>query len=466
MKIFSPEPHVNLYEEGFEDNDILDRSKVGKSLSDLVERIEDPMVVALDGGWGTGKTYFLKRWVGAHAVDNQGTAKTVYFDAFANDYLSDPLPALVSALRERFPNADKSTVKRIKGAVFKLAKPVARMGLAVATKGATEVLAPVGDAAVNALSDEASNALETYWSQVDGRRAAMEEFRLALTELVAAPDETEGDDAPAGARLVIVVDELDRCRPDYALEVLEVIKHFFSIPGVTFVLGVNLEALENSVKARYGADIDASAYLRKFINVTLSLPSEIGSPNHQESTNIVYLKHYLSEMKVPEHISERLQLHINLVARNNRVSIRDIGKILSSVSLLSGDLLNDKEKLQGCIDVTITLLVSRIIRPDLYPKFLDACVTESDLEEYFDATVARRSRNIDGERNPDYDRGTWGQFNTWMYLVQDGHLPGEDPNMVESFGRRFSDWGQPDEPVTVPKTAHRDWIDLFKATNA
>ena len=96
MKIVPPEPSVDLYNEGFEEPDILQRRNTGDALSDLLNRIDDPLVVALDGRWGTGKTHFLKRWAGAH----EG-ATAVYFDAFAHDYISDPLPALVSVPEER-----------------------------------------------------------------------------------------------------------------------------------------------------------------------------------------------------------------------------------------------------------------------------------------------------------------------------------------------------------------------------
>ena len=92
MKIVSPEPAVDLYNEGFEETDILQRRNTGAALSDLLSRIAD----SLDGRWGTGKMYFLKRWMGAHKG-----ATTVYFGAFAHDYVSDPLPALVSVLEER-----------------------------------------------------------------------------------------------------------------------------------------------------------------------------------------------------------------------------------------------------------------------------------------------------------------------------------------------------------------------------
>ena len=66
MKIIPPEPYVDLYNDGFEESDILQRRKIGDALSDLLNRIDDSLVVALDGRWGTGKTYFLKRWVGEH----------------------------------------------------------------------------------------------------------------------------------------------------------------------------------------------------------------------------------------------------------------------------------------------------------------------------------------------------------------------------------------------------------------
>lgn len=467
MKIFPPEPTVRLYEEGFEENDLLDRKRVGKSLSDLIERIDDPIVVALDGGWGAGKTYFLKRWVGAHELEEERRAKTVYFDAFASDYLSDPLPALVATIAERFPEEKENAVRRMKSAAFALFKPLARVGLAFATYGATEVASAAGDALVNATSGEASKALENYWSEKEGRHAAMAEFHTAVEELLTssadAGKETQPNEGNVGVwtGLVVVIDELDRCRPDYALEVLEVVKHFFAIPLVSFVLGANISALENSVKARYGAEIDASSYLRKFINVTFSLPSEIGDRYNAKDTSLVYLKHHLAEMETPQHLAERLKNHLELVSRNNKVSIRDTGKILSAVSLLDGEILESNRVLHGWIDVTVTLLVSKIIRPDLYSKFLNASISKNELEDYFDATPERRTKIIDDDHNPHCDHATWIQYNTWLYLVQSGELPDEAPENVKAFGAQFSSWGKPDDPKSVPRDANRKWIDLF-----
>lgn len=111
---FSPfEDEVDLYVDGFSD-DAYGRREFGVRISNIFENIEDPLVVALDGRWGTGKTYFLKRWVGAHKSENSGRANTLYFDAFAHDYHSDPLVGLVASLADKFPKETGSHLNRVK----------------------------------------------------------------------------------------------------------------------------------------------------------------------------------------------------------------------------------------------------------------------------------------------------------------------------------------------------------------
>ena len=232
MKLVPPEPIVDLYKDGFEKDDILQRKTTGDALSSLVNLIEDSLVVALDGSWGTGKTYFLKRWAGAHE-----SALVVYFDAFEHDYVSDPLPALVSALEERLtqlgtdddPATWKDSVPSMKEAAFRMAKPLARLVLQSVGAG---IVVDAADEFKKIRDEETQDRFEDFWKAEEGRRNAMEEFREAIKILASSLDSGH-----EGASLVFVVDELDRCRPDYALEVIEVIKHLFSVPRVHFVLG-------------------------------------------------------------------------------------------------------------------------------------------------------------------------------------------------------------------------------------
>ena len=90
MRLTIKEPDIDIGTDGFDKHCQLGRAKTGKVLSELVEKIEDPIVIALDGSWGSGKSFFLKCWTGAHTNENDGKAKVIYFDAFEHDYLDDP----------------------------------------------------------------------------------------------------------------------------------------------------------------------------------------------------------------------------------------------------------------------------------------------------------------------------------------------------------------------------------------
>ncbi|NYS26865.1 hypothetical protein HUK65_18065 [Rhodobacteraceae bacterium 2376] len=453
MRFLPPEPEVTLYKTAF-DNDILGREKAGSSLSALLDRIEDPLVIALDGRWGTGKTYFLKRWVGAHREQNKGRALTLYFDAFANDYLSDPLVALVSALADRVPAQDEPKLTRLKSTASKFVKPLAKIALNIATFGAKEALNDLGDAAAEAIHAEAERVVDDFWDRAEGRQQAMQSFRDALSELV----DGKGDAEPTP--LIIVIDELDRCRPDYALEVLEVIKHFFAVPMVHFVLGVNLSALENSVRARYGNDIDAAAYLQKFISLTFTLPDRAGGRHQDIPAVLAYAKHTAAAMKLPkEYVSEIVERQLPGVMRRNLISIRDIGKILAAVSILPPEALNPR-LFPGWRAITASMIIARIIRSDIFKKMVVADLTDEELVTYLDATPEKINRKLpDDEHNQDYDHPTWYMYRSWQVILSDGKAEFED---VREIKNQFSQFGDFIQAKDCPRRIFDDYLNTFE----
>ncbi|MCV6595795.1 MAG: KAP family NTPase [Mangrovicoccus sp.] len=368
MRFAPKEDDITIGETGFEENDILGRKAIGKELSERLERFEDPIVVALDNGWGTGKSYFLKRWVGAHMNEPGHKAQTLYFDAFEHDYMADPLVALVSALVNALP--DPSTGERIIDAGKKLAKPLARAAVNLLTFGAQEALDDMGDVLAEAVSGEAIRAVDDLWQREQSRKAAMEEFRAALKEL------TENGEKP----LIIVVDELDRCRPDYALELLEIIKHFFSVDRVHFVLGVNLKALENSVKARYGAEIDASAYLQKFLSFTMSLPDHIGDANRTPAV-IKYVEYLGKKVNLDSGLLAEIRSQFSVLVPANRISIRETQKIVATASLLPlhahGKPIDTLRR-----RLSVTLIIAKISQNSLFHKLVTNSFSSEDIHEF------------------------------------------------------------------------------------
>ncbi len=323
MRLTIPEPKISLYEDGFDEHDKLSRKPTGDKLSGLVERIDDPLVIALDGAWGSGKSFFLKCWVGEHLKREGNTTQTVYFDAFKHDFLDDPLIALTGAIAERFEDANDKTAQKAwnkaKQVAPALGRAIVRTGVSVATAGLVTKADELTDAAINTVSGELDGAVAEFWKRESGKRAAMESFRQALIDL------TEPDASGAPKRkLIVVIDELDRCRPDFALSVMETIKHFFNVAGVQFILGVNLSELQNSVRARYGLDADAALYLQKFLSISLRLQNRTTNRN-MRSVYLNYYEYLSKQMRIDgDYYVEIGQTYLEHLADSTHLSLRGI----------------------------------------------------------------------------------------------------------------------------------------------
>ena len=374
MRLTIPEPKIKLYEDGFAEHDKLSRKSTGDKLSELVERIDDPLVIALDGAWGSGKSLFLKCWVGEHLKREEKMTKTVYFDAFKHDFLDDPLIALTGAIAERFEEADDKTAlkawEKAKQVAPALGRALLRTGVSVATAGLLTQADDLAESAINTVSDELDGAVAEFWKRENGKRAAMEGFRKALRDLT----DSDGDGTPK-LKLIVVVDELDRCRPDYALSLLEIIKHFFDVPGVNFVLGVNLEQLQNSVKTRYGSGTEAGVYLQKFYSHTIKLPAKI-----QFTKDYLYYFNYaFRQMQLPTASFEAARSILEQYNGETPMTLRTVQRILSVLALVPPDAAKN-----GHRDFIVVAVFLKVCAPNIYKQMRMNYLTIDDLKAVFD----------------------------------------------------------------------------------
>lgn len=444
------EEPIVLHETVFED-DFLGRQTFGKTLSAVLEQIEDPLVFALDGPWGSGKSHFLQRWVGAHTKQNGGTARTVYFDAFAYDYMTDPLVALISSIRDQLPKPERGRLKPIMAAAYKLRKPLLRVAAAAATAGASEALSPIGDAAAEALGKEGTNYLDQFWSEAQGRHAAMDELRNALIELSKAANEGEK------LRLIIVIDELDRCRPDFALQILEIIKHFFSVDGIHFVLGLNSIALENSVRAKYGSDLDAESYLKKFISRWVSLPNSLKNSERSKLTRVFAVEKG-REMNIPANLLRPAVSVLKCFESNPLLSIRDIKKYLSDLSLIPESKYQRTEDEYVYVAATILLVsnFNRKLAEQLVNSTADIySIIEAIGENVEDKLWERR----EDETNRNYCHDTNLVVTIWWYILSDrSKLIFPEWKPYGDISRIF--WGAGRDIRSIPQMILDDWLSL------
>ena len=246
-------------------HDAFDRRETVKFLAQLVQRTGGPFVLAIDSPWGTGKSTLLKMLASVLDVDS---VQCVTFNAWKVDYVDDPLVALVaaidrmqveqgphkSAFRKQLVNLRKITTLVAKRAVVATAK--------VATAGALDVDEIVEDAAKDAIGGAVEDVVKAFEKKVD----LLAKFRETLEKCVSNLTELGKK-----ATLVILIDELDRCRPSFAMHLLERVKHLFDVPNIVFVLAIDKRQLEASTAAIYGVGIDAQEYLRRFIDLEYSL---------------------------------------------------------------------------------------------------------------------------------------------------------------------------------------------------
>lgn len=294
-------------------DDVIDRKQYADFLTKSVikaERLEwedgqPGLTIALDAPWGAGKSFFIRRWM--QDLSDAGHP-VVLFDAWRNDLGEEaviPLMAAVkeeldrwckempvdSRLRKDLEERVRSTVGGLRKAVMPAAKVLATglvkklTGVAVdelidavsdsaddvshsskPNEGTTEQL--IGKGAAEALDKSLDELFDKALEEHSARLGAVEKFKKEFQELLATIKEGAGAQLP----MVVFVDEVDRCRPSYAITLLEEIKHLFGCNDLCFVVSTNLAQLKESTRAVYGAGFDSYAYLKRFFDLECTLP--------------------------------------------------------------------------------------------------------------------------------------------------------------------------------------------------
>ena len=268
--------------------DELGRRKVAEYLTPVLASIRQPFVISLHAPYGTGKSFFLECWKAD--LEQQGY-KVVLFDAWATDFSNDPLSAFIASLKkqteaegEEMSRRFVTLAKKSAGFLRSKALPLVFKGLGrklLGEEGVQEVIKDFNleeEEVANALCSVAVEAL----SAQEAAEKSMEDFRDYLAEIAAAlvgGQEGENQDGIVvdqgeedKKKLIIFVDELDRCKPSYAIAILEAIKHLFAVEGTVFVLAFDEDQMLETISSTYGLSTSGEGYLRKFIDWRFELP--------------------------------------------------------------------------------------------------------------------------------------------------------------------------------------------------
>jgi archaellum component FlaF (FlaF/FlaG flagellin family) len=252
---------------------------------------ERGFVLAVNGDWGLGKSFMIERWseqlrLLAYPV--------VMFNSWENDFTQEALVAFIaelnSAMSEYFkeiplgPELQRKWMSQAKALLVPTLKVIGFAALKhVGGMGVREFNEVTGsieseDEDENAefdtekLAERLSKVVEEELKSHNNVKHAIGNFKAQLSALVAALENVPLVQLP----VFVFIDELDRCRPDYAIRLLEGIKHFFGIAGIYFIVATNLSELAHSVRSVYGEKFGGEQYLKRFFDMEYSLPEPSG----------------------------------------------------------------------------------------------------------------------------------------------------------------------------------------------
>jgi hypothetical protein len=254
--------------------DQLGRADTAKFLTELAKIKKAGYVLNLNCPWGTGKTWFLKRWL----LTLQNQHPVVYIDAWKYDHNDSPLliilQHIIKTLQEQSPQAKRlgDKIKTSKGFATakvlgpELVKAVFRVDLEKVMNSADFEATK----SASVIADLASKTTALLLDNVSKETEAVDDLKMAIAKLL---DSIIGQKAKTNLNypLFVFVDELDRCRPTFAIEMLEAIKHVFGIPQIFFVIATDSEQLQHSINAVYGEKFGSYNYLKRFFDASFQL---------------------------------------------------------------------------------------------------------------------------------------------------------------------------------------------------
>ena len=289
----------------------------------------------INGEWGEGKTEFCHKMLNHLGTDDY---HLVYVDAFASDSVDSPMLTLTAEIAKLAPAGDKRTelIKKFKPALRTGAKALGKGLISIATRQDFESLNDNFEKELQKGADQLTDlAVETALKdQIEAEKniAALKGALQLLT------------DGEAGKPIIICIDEFDRCRPPYAISMLETVKHVFDTDKVKFIFSANKEILEQSIKHHYGVD-DASRYLDKFIDFSIELPrSESSASGRAFEFKRASIRHLTSELQ-RYHLPEAARLFtmnasspsfmLEILERVPTFTLRDAEKLARNIAIFN-----------------------------------------------------------------------------------------------------------------------------------
>ena len=339
----------------FVTQDEFNRKPIAENIIRLLTSTIDLSPMVIDGGWGTGKTEFCQKLIRLMQQQHPDY-QPVYIDAFRSDHSGEPLLALLAEIIKACTPEDigeqpseqrKEMTKKVAKAAGFVMKTVAKAAVGHVLKQNMEDLAEGMSQIIND-KQEAKNAAATVAGAATTLASHSIDATIDATVEALLKEQIEAEknletlkaclkEFAEEKPIILFIDELDRCRPDYAVDMLEVIKHVFDVENVKVVLVTNTKQLRAAINHRYGVEVDAHKYLDKFLKYSFALPDKVSvrSWGGWALVSVEYFKqlmrtsHMASELRglIDEEHNVTINFISDMIERND-ISLRETERLV------------------------------------------------------------------------------------------------------------------------------------------
>ncbi|WP_159818431.1 KAP family NTPase [Colwellia sp. 20A7] len=349
-----------MMEYTFKNRDEFLRKPIAEKIIKLLSSDIDVSPMMLDGDWGTGKTEFCLKTI--ELIKESDLHQVIYVDGFKADHANEPLLTILAEILKLIPEGKQSSfIKKIIPAARYSVKTLLKAGVGHILRQDFADTADGLDKEIQKATDKAiDSSVESLIKENVKAEENLEALKSALKELAVEKP------------IIIFIDELDRCRPDFAVSMLEIIKHVFDVKGVQFILVTNSHQLKASINHCYGNNVVAQRYLDKFLRFSfqLSVKSKRNQTNSHFASITLYQKSIQSDPSLNQSgLLDNIVLgFVETFIKNHKVSLREVETFIRHLTILQ--ILSEGRAFENnqCFGHTLINLLGVLIhcfKPDL-----------------------------------------------------------------------------------------------------
>ena len=351
--------------KSFAENTLIRSIEKGISSSIEDTGVKTGYSISLNAEFGNGKTTFLRMF--EHFIKKEKNNYDVLFiNAWESDFYGEPTIVILSEFVNFLEQtqANKQTAKELIQIISKVASDEGKqllyktIQLAILTKGGINVNFKNIESRFKKYSDKFGKYLISDFNK---RKECIKQIKNVISKYTKENNK----------KLLIIIDELDRARPDYAVHFLETMKHFFDIENVAFLVAVNRKQIEITVKRLYGQEMDFDRYYGKFFKQEVNLPNPHKDKEIRNFINSLMQKTQINidnEGKLPPDMRNPMESYY-LLCGIFKLTLREIKTFSRIFELILG---SDKTNLSLVYQICYSFFICLFMKEEeSFQKILD-----------------------------------------------------------------------------------------------